>query len=401
MEYAQNESHRKSTIARNCYLAWALASAFLVASLFIAALAFHHKGDVTHAIRVGKMFYDKPGVADLVRKSDPLIYQDIGFDGQFFYFLAHDPLLKKEATVNGLDAPHLRARRIMYPLLSRMLVSTNSRIPKGMVLAVLLSYLGIAIVTASLLRRRDFSPLWVFSAVMSLSVAVSSEYFTGETLAIAFIFLAFWGYMNKKRWVTWIATAAAILTKEPAAALTLALVIIQLKERKWRDALFYFTTVLPFIVWLFYLKIHLPVESQPLGMLKNFTAPFWGALRLFPSEVHQILRSENERVYRLRIFSQIWFLVAAITVIVIVVRHRTAVSVFALLGALNAIFLSSGKEAPCYDYLTHFARQLFIFPPAVFLLFLETRNKILKWLLIILVVLTLSAYYLLIKGKFI
>jgi hypothetical protein len=199
----------------------------------------------------------------------------------------------------------------------------------------------------------------------------------------------------------WFGTALAILTKEPAVALTVALVAISLKEKKWRDALLYASTVLPFIGWLLYLKFHLPPNKEAFGMLKNFTWPYMGALSLIPSEIKQILQGENERVFMLRIGSRLWLVAASIAVFVIALRHHTFVSFFAVLAGINVAILSCGEEAPCYDYMTHFARQAFLFPPALFFLYLETKKPSLKWLLIVLVFITLSAYYMMIKGKFV
>jgi hypothetical protein len=145
-----------------------------VITLFLASIAFHHQGNVTHAIRIGEKFHSRPGVAELVRKSKPEIYQEYGFDGQFFYFLAHDPLLLKEATVTALDSPHIRARRIVYPVFSRFFTTHRARIPKGMTLALILSYFGISLLAASMVKSRNAPVLMVFPALVTFSIAVSS-----------------------------------------------------------------------------------------------------------------------------------------------------------------------------------------------------------------------------------
>jgi hypothetical protein len=48
-----------------------------------------------------------------------------GYDGQYYRFLAHDPLLRR-GTGKYLDSPALRARRILVPLLVWLLAGGRS-----------------------------------------------------------------------------------------------------------------------------------------------------------------------------------------------------------------------------------------------------------------------------------
>lgn len=382
------------------YLPWALAAGLLAVALCLANLALHHDGDITHAIRVGKLFHDQPGVGHLVRKVEPTLDPNNGFDGQFYFFLAFDPLLSEPATVRALDAPHLRARRILYPLVSRLMVIHRSDIPLGLMLSLLLSILGSAIIAGDFLKRAGLSPLWVWAVALSVCFAVPVDYLTCEPLAIFLILLALWAWARERFAIAWLATAAAILTKEPAGALALAFAAMAAKERRWKRAVICLAAVAPFVLWTQYLKwrIEAPVG---LDMGKNFTWPFWGALRMFPKDFGKYFAGENENVYILRILARLWFVAAAVALIIVGIRRPSAAGILGILAAANALTLSSGEPAPSFDWLAHFARQLFLIPPALFVLWIETRDRFLGRLLLIQPLLALLAWRLLIAGKFI
>ncbi|GAB4321303.1 MAG: hypothetical protein Kow0059_15960 [Candidatus Sumerlaeia bacterium] len=388
-------------VAQARYLPWALAAGLLATSLALANLAFHHDGDITHAIRVGRWFYEREGVAELVRKSRPTLQPENGFDGQFYYYLAHDPLLINPATVRALDAPHLRARRILFPIVARLLVRHRSAIPRGLLLVLLGSVVGTGLVLAGFLKRAGLAPLWVACGVLTVGTAVPVDYLTCEPLGafLAVAALAAWGCGRMA--LAWAATAAAVLTKEPAAALAVAFAATAARERRWRRAAVFAGAVVPWAAWALYLKLHLNVPSNPTDMAKNFTLPFQGAFRATLHDWRMLSMGENERVYALRLLARLWFVLAAVVVIAAAVRRPSAAGVLGGLAALNALMLSSGAEAPSFDYLAHFARQLYLLTPALFVMWTERRDRLSAWLLILHVPLALEAWRLLIAGKFI
>lgn len=398
-----------SRLSEARYLPWALAAALLAVALCLANLALHHDGDITKAIRVGSDFYYQPGVGNLVRKAEPTLDPLNGFDGQFYFFLAFDPLLHEPATIRALDAPHLRARRIFYPLVSRLMVIHRSDIPMGLLASLLLSIIGSAVIAGDFLKRAGLSPLW--SAVVPLSVcfAVPVDYLTCEPLAIFLIMLALWAWARERFVLAWLATAAAILTKEPSGALALAFAAMAAKDRRWKRAAIFLVAAAPFVLWAQYIKTRI---DAPVGldMGKNFMWPLEGALRVFPHDWAKYTSGENEKVYMLRMLTRLWFLAAAVALIIVGLRgHRgfrenwrpSAAGVLGILAAVNAFTLSSGEHAPSYDWLAHFARQLYLVPPALFVLWIETRNRFLARLLLIQPLLALLAWRLLISGKFI
>ena len=83
---------------------------------------------------------------------------------------------------------------------------------------------------------------------------------------------------------------------------------------------------------------------------------------------------------------------AAVALIVIGIKRPSAAGVLGILAAANALTLSSGEPAPSYDWLAHFARQLFLIPPALFVLWVETRDRFLGRLLLIQPLLALLAW---------
>ena len=67
--------------------------------------------------------------------------QSNGWDGQFYHYIAHDPFLHSDLK-NYIDAPRLRYRRILIPLLARNVRAEKER-GKTLLLASDLDYVNV------------------------------------------------------------------------------------------------------------------------------------------------------------------------------------------------------------------------------------------------------------------
>jgi hypothetical protein len=128
-----------------------------VAVLFFAALAVRAgAGDgfrFERAISAGS-WYALPGV---LLPGQP-VRAGTGYDGQFYFYLAQDPFLRKPATAHALDNT-FRVRRILYPLLAWALsLGDRARLPFVLGVINAGAGLGVAALAAWAARRAGRSP---------------------------------------------------------------------------------------------------------------------------------------------------------------------------------------------------------------------------------------------------
>jgi len=126
--------------------------------------------------------------------------------------------------------------------------------------------------------------------------------------------------------------------------------------------------------------LHIGTESTE-ATTQNFGLPFFGAIDATGLDLHKISNGQLDRL--LPLLCRFWFIASAIASFVLLKRKLNAISIFAALAGLVAVFLASGEEGGLsYDYLQNFARQLYLLPPAIFLLYIEHQNRWLKGLLV-------------------
>ncbi len=127
------------------------------ALVFFAALAIRAgAGDGFHferAISAGSD-YALPAV---VLPGQP-VRQGNGYDGQFYFYLAQDPLLRRPETARALDNT-FRVRRILYPLLAWTLsLGDRAHLPVVLMLINVGAGLSVAAIAARAALRRGRSP---------------------------------------------------------------------------------------------------------------------------------------------------------------------------------------------------------------------------------------------------
>jgi hypothetical protein len=141
----------------------------------------------------------------------------IGFDGQFYLFLALDPRHAKDY----MDMPAYRYSRIGYPILARGMSGGHSAaIPYLMIFINLAAVVAGALAAAILLRRRGASPWLALLYGFFPGVIFSALRDLGEPLAFA---LAAWAVVvfDARSWRRLLGSAGlcayALLTRETAA----------------------------------------------------------------------------------------------------------------------------------------------------------------------------------------
>jgi hypothetical protein len=198
-----------------------------------------------------------------------------GYDGQFYRYLAYDPFLWGDYT-RYMDAPQLRSRRILVPLLAWMCAFGQRTRIDGAYIAVEMLFLGLGVYwCARLLARRGRSPAWGLLFVTLPATLASFDRMLVDG-PLAALFAGFMLYCEEERWDrVWVLAALASLTRETGLLLIAALVAFHVYRRAWRRVVQYGLGALPTIVWYAYLTLRLHRDA-PGSIL---AIPAWGLLR--------------------------------------------------------------------------------------------------------------------------
>ena len=128
---------------------------------------------------------------------------EIGFDGQFAYFIAVDP----ERSVYYADAPAYRYTRILYPLLAGTLALGKPVRPLDALIGLNLGMIALGtLVLAAWLGRKGVSPWVAAIEVFILGLFIALQRDTTEIMAYSLV--AFAIYLNDFG-PRWRATASA------------------------------------------------------------------------------------------------------------------------------------------------------------------------------------------------
>jgi hypothetical protein len=181
-----------------------------------------------------------------------------GYDGQFYHYIAHDPL-GRTPLHDYVDAPRLRYRRILVPAVAYLLAGGQSRWIDASYYATVLfaAFMGIYwIARFAQFHKRSVLWGWVFLPVPA--VLVSIDRMTVDVALAAICAGVVLNGAKERHLVLWLLLAAAPLVRETGLALTAAYCLWVLVRREWRNLAIGVLTVVPFLAWLFYVHAHFP-----------------------------------------------------------------------------------------------------------------------------------------------
>jgi hypothetical protein len=252
----------------------------VVIGAYLAVLLLGAQGDPRVFVRVGTRFSAR----------DPS--GSIGYDGQFYYYMAQD----LAGGWRRMDIPAYRYQRILYPLLVRLVSLGSERLlPWAMVLVGLISASASVMLVEKVLVGQGFSrwyalPVGLFGGqVFSVATALA------EPLALCLSLIAMWLFA-RDRWV-WGALlfSLAALTKETHIILAAGYVLYLAIHGQLRRALATGAIVgVPFCLWQISLWLWLGTwglgaggagatsfHLVPFGALFSLIPVSWAAFALF------------------------------------------------------------------------------------------------------------------------
>lgn len=170
---------------------------------------------------------------------------EMGYDGQFAYQIARDPL-------DGwryVDLPAYRYQRILFPLLSLVLSGGNEILLPWVMIVINLVSLVVSVLLLEMILDHFGQSHWpALGYGLFIGTLMSLRLCLNEPLAYALVLGGIWFALKGKLPVAAGLLGLAVLTKEVTVLFVVAIGLSLL--RKPRNSVgFVFTSVLPFLLW--------------------------------------------------------------------------------------------------------------------------------------------------------
>ncbi len=149
-----------------------------------------------------------------------------GFDGQFFYRVAVAPYSKADQVAGvTFDLPTLRQQRIGYPLLaSAVSLGGRDRVPFALIVVNLGALFALGWLGAKLALDSGRIPAWGLLVAAYPGFVYSLGFDTSEIVTATFLIATLLAIRRERTGLAILAVAAAVLTRETALILPMALV---------------------------------------------------------------------------------------------------------------------------------------------------------------------------------
>lgn len=176
-----------------------------------------------------------------------------GYDGQFYYQLAHNPIHAYQYMDN---APY-RYQRIFYPLVVAVFsLGLTPLLPYMMLLVNGLAIVLSVEIMSRLLAKHQLSPWLSLPVGLYFGQAAALLFDTAEPLALFLVCAGFW--LIVKRRIPWAALCMglAALTRETSVIFACGYVAYFLLRKEWKyAAVFIGIGILPLLLWLLALRL--------------------------------------------------------------------------------------------------------------------------------------------------
>ncbi|XTZ20451.1 MAG: AZOBR_p60025 family cell surface glycopolymer formation protein, partial [cyanobacterium endosymbiont of Rhopalodia fuxianensis] len=256
-----------------------LITVIVLASVIFYLYFIRFQGNITGFFRIGSILELSPFLNPETTK---IYIGEIGYDGQQFLSLALDPFLQNPETINTLDHPIYRYRRILYPLISYLLSFGNrTLIPYVMVAINCLSIIGIVWITSlyfQLNKEQKWQPLLTL-CIPGVWIVLSLG--TADLLSSLLLILSFYCYRYNKPICTAFTISLACLTRETLLLIWLAILFTSIIQKKKEQSKQLLLAWIPPFLWTLYISsLNLPGAVR---VKANFGYPFMGIYNKFIS----------------------------------------------------------------------------------------------------------------------
>lgn len=239
---------------------WIAAVSLLLSGIFIFLVLNSHQNDPKAFILTGSRFSkaEEQGTT--------------GYDGQFAYYIALEPL----SAYRHMDEPGKRYQRILLPMLAWIFsIGDKSLTVPWMLLEINLAAIIITIAILSImLSERRASPWVALIYIFYIGTLFCLRADLNEPLAMALSLSGWFAYQRRHIAFAMLLFALAGLAKEIGLIFPLALAIWELLQRRYqRGLVFIGFCSIPYMVWFLLLRLRWGIST---GSLIPTWLPFSG-----------------------------------------------------------------------------------------------------------------------------
>lgn len=258
-----------------------LAPILVISVIHLSVLAYYSSrfnGNITGFLCIG----DRYAAPSVINKKTIILENSDGYDGQFYFYISHDPFISRPDLHKYIDEPTYRYQRIMYPLLINIFSMGNPALnPYLMVIINLLAAIVGTYFIMALLEHHNLS-IW-YSLYFGLlpGFFLSTLRSCPGPVVSMFIVSGLYFYVKERHVSAVTAFSLAGLTREmsmifPAGVILTALI----KKHSVRECTVYIVPFLINMLWQIYIYIRLGAFS--FGVFSNNTGiPFAGIFEKF------------------------------------------------------------------------------------------------------------------------
>jgi hypothetical protein len=201
-----------------------------------------------------------------------------GYDGQFYHYAAHDPLLHRGFEAYT-DNARVRWRRILIPGLAHLGALGNQRYVDRAYFVVVLGFLFLGIYClSSFCVRHGLHASLGLSFLLVPAVTISIERMTVDiALAALAVGFALWAE-QRRQWAIYAAALLAPLARETGLLLAAGCVLAALSERQWKRTVVFSTAAIPCAAWAAYVHAHTQSSAPVPWMSVVPFAGIWGGV---------------------------------------------------------------------------------------------------------------------------
>ncbi|MCW5963807.1 MAG: hypothetical protein KIT83_07205 [Bryobacterales bacterium] len=227
---------------RSIYVAFA---ALALVVLYHLLLIAGHQRNVTALFYAG----DRTPAPPALRGSIFQFPDSVGFDGQYYLYLAQDPL-NLQGTAAFIDNPAMRWKRILFPGLAHLMaLGQPAAVPIAYIVLMWLSALLGALLLSRLCALWSY-PSWLGMSFLVIPAATVSLDRMMTDIGIVVALLALLLALREDRPALAIAAIAlAPLARETGIVLAAAWIAWHTARRDWRRTAWGICAVVPFAAW--------------------------------------------------------------------------------------------------------------------------------------------------------
>jgi hypothetical protein len=219
-----------------------------------------------------------------------------GWDGEFYYFIADDPLILKD-TASHLDMPAYRYQRIGLGITAKIvstLMLSNWVSPTHYFTASVLVLLLATLSAAFFLFKHGHKPYWALLWSMGGAPLFTIVYGFTDGVADGFLIIAVTAFFSKKYSTYMISMSLAVLSREVYVLLP-ALILISTTLAQWKNlptddyislikrilknASPHMLVILCMSVWHYYIHYRLGTWPSAYAPSSQFAPPFESAMK--------------------------------------------------------------------------------------------------------------------------